>query len=279
MNSLSHKQIFVPGSKWLYFKLYCGVKTGDDLLLTVVEPFVRSLLNGGTIHLWFFIRYADPEPHLRLRFLLTNPKAIGSIITGMHQHINPYVETGLVHDLQLGSYRRELQRYGYDSITQAETLFYIDSTRVLDILANAATDDERLAQLFSWITAMIALFIPQVPEQIIFLNAMSTQFKEEFNASKDTTKQLNTLYKKLDLPLKHEPISASAQEAQATAVAALLAINKAQKQPIEVNSLLASFIHMTINRTFKSQQRLYELMIYDFLLKQAKTKMSRYENS
>lgn len=278
MKSLTQKHIFIPGSEWLYFKIYCGVKTGDDLLLEVVEPFVRSLCCAGKIHLWFFIRYADPEPHVRVRFLLRDPQATGSMIAAMHQHINPYVETGLVHDLQLGSYRRELQRYGYDSITQAETLFYLDSTRVLEIVANASTDDKRLAQLFCWITTMIALFIPQVPEQIIFLNAMSTQFKEEFNANKDTTKQLNTLYKKLNLPIKHEPLSGSTQEALATTVAVLLAINKEQKQPIAVNSLLASFIHMTIYRTFKSQQRLYEFMIYDFLLKQAKTQMARYEN-
>lgn len=278
MNSLTQQHIFIPGSEWLYFKIYCGVKTGDDLLLEVVEPFVRSLRNAGTIYLWFFIRYADPEPHVRVRFLLKNPREIGDIMNTMHQLIKPFVETGVIHDLQLGSYRRELHRYGYDSITQAETLFYIDSTRVLDILANAATDDMRLAQLFSWITAMIALFIPQVPEQIIFLNAMSTQFKEEFNASKETTKQLNTLYKKLDMPIQHEPLPASAQDALGTAVVTLLKINKEQKQPIAVTRLLASFIHMTINRTFKSQQRLYELMIYDFLLKQAKTKIARYEN-
>jgi thiopeptide-type bacteriocin biosynthesis protein len=277
--SAQPQHLYIPGSAWLYFKIYCGVKTGDDLLLDLVKPVVDDLFETGTIHSWFFIRYTDPEPHLRVRFLLTNTQAIGSIMTVMHEHIKPFVETGLVHDLQLGSYRRELNRYGYDSITQAETLFCIDSTHALEMLANAPTDHMRLAQLCRWITAMIALFIPQVPEQITFLNAMSTQFREEFNASKDTTKQLNILYKKRALHIMQEPLPAITQAALATAVAALLAINKEQKQPIEITSLLASFVHMTINRTFKSQQRRYELLTYDFLLKQAKTKIAVYGKS
>ena len=42
------------------------------------------------------------------------------------------------------------------------------------------------------------------------------------------------------------------------------------KQEVEIENILASLIHMTINRSFKSKQRLQEMFIYDFLYKNFK---------
>ncbi len=114
-------------------------------------------------------------------------------------------------------------------------------------------------------------------EQIAFLERMQLQFKEEFQVKKGTNKQLNLKYKNLesllfetntlktlhDLPLKSQ-------------VSQLLKLKETQVLSVSIDSLLASFIHMTINRTFKSQQRLHEMMIYDFLTKKNKSKLARY---
>ena len=39
----------------------------DDLLRRVVRPLVDQALGSGAADGWFFLRYGDPEWHLRLR--------------------------------------------------------------------------------------------------------------------------------------------------------------------------------------------------------------------
>src|SRR5207253_1369387 len=62
------RRTFTPGSDWLYAKLYTGSATADSLLLDVVAPLARELLAADAVDSWFFIRYADPDWHLRVRF-------------------------------------------------------------------------------------------------------------------------------------------------------------------------------------------------------------------
>jgi lantibiotic biosynthesis protein len=48
---------------------------------------------------------------------------------------------------------------------------------------------------------------------------------------------------------------------------------------IGLNNLLRSYIHMTINRLITSNQRLHELMIYDFLYRQCQSVLARKKKS
>jgi len=63
---------FIPGTEWLYLKIYTGVKTSDVLLEEAILPLVTCFLNNNLINKWFFIRYNDPKPHLRIRFELSD---------------------------------------------------------------------------------------------------------------------------------------------------------------------------------------------------------------
>jgi hypothetical protein len=58
---------FPPGSEWLYAKLYTGAATADQVLRQVVRPVTEAALRCGAADGWFFIRYGDPDWHLRLR--------------------------------------------------------------------------------------------------------------------------------------------------------------------------------------------------------------------
>ena len=61
------KRKFIFGSEWLYYKIYLGKKTAD-LLLVHLKPLIEKLLYQQKISHWFFIKYEDPDNHLRLRF-------------------------------------------------------------------------------------------------------------------------------------------------------------------------------------------------------------------
>ncbi|WP_392348660.1 lantibiotic dehydratase C-terminal domain-containing protein [uncultured Polaribacter sp.] len=51
------QRTFVIGDKWLYYKIYCGVKTADMLLLEVIKPLTEQLIEEKIIDKWFFIGY------------------------------------------------------------------------------------------------------------------------------------------------------------------------------------------------------------------------------
>jgi len=44
------KRTFIPGDEWLYYKLYCGKKTADYILIDVIKPITEKLLSEGLIN-------------------------------------------------------------------------------------------------------------------------------------------------------------------------------------------------------------------------------------
>src|SRR5579871_4582286 len=56
-----------PGSTWLFMKLYCSHELQNGLIAGPLRALAHDTLNEKMADEWFFIRYADPDPHLRLR--------------------------------------------------------------------------------------------------------------------------------------------------------------------------------------------------------------------
>src|SRR6185436_7859592 len=61
------QRVFVPGSEWLYARLYTGHSGVDRLLTGPIDQLVDELTQEGAIDRWFFLRYADPDPEWHLR--------------------------------------------------------------------------------------------------------------------------------------------------------------------------------------------------------------------
>lgn len=275
--ALHTQKTFSIGSEWLYYKIYCGVKTADDILLRAIQSMCAILLEEELIDQWFFIRYSDPEAHLRVRFHTTGSNGILRIINSMHERTGYFIDQRQIWDMQIATYERELTRYGLTTISIAESIFFYDSEQVLYIIQSSNTDEDRFIYAFYWVEELIDLFELSDTEQMAFLERMQRQFKEEFNVTKQTNKQLNLKYKLLETKLfATTSLQAVHQQPLETAMSKLLKLNKAQQLEVPLESLLASFIHMTINRIFRSRQRLCEMMIYDFLTKKNTSKIARY---
>ena len=50
-------------------KLYGPREDEDELLAGPVRELAEAAAEDGLASGWFFLRYGDPDPHLRLRFL------------------------------------------------------------------------------------------------------------------------------------------------------------------------------------------------------------------
>src|SRR5262249_55204668 len=103
---------FAPGSHWLYAKLYSGVAIADEVLRDVVLPLVIRDGFSQAVNRWFFLRYSDPDTHLRLRFCGT-PDMLASYVAPMlHAAVARQLTDGRIWRVQLDTYEREVERYG-----------------------------------------------------------------------------------------------------------------------------------------------------------------------
>lgn len=81
LNKMTVDNTYIPGSVWLYYKLYTGPKLADKILALYILPIINQLYEHRLIDLFFFIRYNDPDFHIRIRFKTKNNSDVISIIT------------------------------------------------------------------------------------------------------------------------------------------------------------------------------------------------------
>jgi thiopeptide-type bacteriocin biosynthesis protein len=281
---------FIPGSEWLYFKIYTGTKTADLILKQNLYPLAIKLLNTGIIDKWFFIRYSDPDFHIRFRLHLTNTRDFNSIFERFHETVRSYVDNDLVWNIQCDTYQRELERYGINTIDLVEYIFFVDSNSVIHLLENLNSenaDEHRWNIALMLIDSFLSVFSFDISQRKELITKMAEGYKTEFGMKHHTVKkQLDTKYRSKRTEIQNimtlenlsDPvfdiycaIIKKRQQAIFPVAQELIRMERENKLQISLDSLLTGMMHMTMNRWFRSKNRLYELVVYDF--------MSRYYTS
>lgn len=267
------QRAFSLGSEWVYLKFYCGAKSADLLLQHGIHPIVREAEANGWIDQWFFIRYHDPENHLRVRFHLTDTGFLQNLLRIMDHYIQPFEQNGLVWKIKSDTYRRELERYGYGAIEPIERLFNIDSRMFLDFLGQTE-GDQREDLKWLWGLGNIDLFLHtaglNTRGKKALIEKVRNQFAQEFRMDRNLKSQIDRRYrtcrKKMEEFLKNDDslrgIPALYEKQLRNLWEEVHTIVKGQAA---FERILISCIHMTVNRLISSGQRLHELVMYDFL--------------
>ncbi|MFD8705693.1 lantibiotic dehydratase [Kitasatospora sp. NPDC059648] len=127
------------GGPWVYAKLYVENDAHDALLVEEVTALMRSLAERGLTRHMFYLRYADPAPHLRLRFRAADPARAAELLGEVAQWAHGLTLEGRITDIEFATYRREVERYGGpDLIDMAEELFCRDSAATMALLRHLA---------------------------------------------------------------------------------------------------------------------------------------------
>jgi lantibiotic biosynthesis protein len=125
----------LPPGEWLYYCIYCDEGDGDHLLVGEIAPFIDRLHADGLLQKWFFVRYWDPDFHLRVRVCVAGVDAQQKVLLAFNEMLATLVKTRLGRKFTLATYFRELERYGgQQNIERFETLFWHDSTAVIEEL-------------------------------------------------------------------------------------------------------------------------------------------------
>ncbi|MCY8209562.1 lantibiotic dehydratase, partial [Bacillus subtilis] len=126
----------IVGSEWLYLKLYGPSERIDELIYDQIRVFCKKIKSYGLIQHSFFMRYADPKPHIRLRFKGDSNILVSQLIPHINNWINILLNRGLIDEINYESYNPEIERYGgADYIGLAEELFSDDSAVSGEIIA------------------------------------------------------------------------------------------------------------------------------------------------
>ncbi len=277
------KRTFVTGEEWLYFKVYCGAKTADQFLKYALISTLDELKERNLIESWFFIRYADPKVHLRIRFKLKNTAYISDVTRILKENCSYFLENKLIWKLQTDSYNRELERYGASTIEITEDLFCINSEQILkliDLFDDGNEDREAEIRWFfglKGIDILLNSFNFDLKAKKELLENLSENFGREFNMNIDLKKQLGDRFRKersllskcinsehlLEDDFKEAFSILHQFQDQSNFIAK--AILETDALEVKLNDLLGSYIHMFMNRLFITNQRQMEMIHYHLL--------------
>lgn len=281
---------FILGDDWFYFKLYTGVKTADTILIEIIEPLSTELLREGLIVKWFFIRYSDPEFHLRIRFKIKDKLKLSSIFLSLNSMLRPYIENWMISKFQSDTYFRELERYGSKTIDETESLFFYDTQSTLQML-NQIEGDE--GETYRWHFACLSIdfllndFSFSETEKLGLMDKLQLGFGNEFGMNNQLKVQLDNKFRKERQQLRslflkendlYEPFYQILKQKSINIKKIIENIKSLQSKnelEIEFNDLFSSYIHMMLNRIFKSKQRLNEMVIYSLLYRFYKSEIAR----
>ncbi len=287
---------FMPGSEWLYAKLYCSPSHADRLLRELVQPLVKEVMGAGTADGWFFIRFSDPRWHLRLR-LHGNPAALSlHVLPRLGWLAGEQQRQGTLWRMQLDSYEREIERYGGPrGIAVAERLFQLDSELCLALLP--LFSGEGGAQL-RWQLAFCGadlLFsgLGFSLEQKRTETERLARFREqEYVIDKTYKEQMARMFRDqrhklaalLDRGMANGEnlLPPQAISAYARCSAGLASLRR-QFEDLEQSGQLTkplhefaeSFVHMHLNRIFRSSALTQETVVYEFLTRMYAAKLAQ----
>ena len=295
----STHRTFTPGSEWLYAKLYTGASTADRVVREIVAPLVQAARDSGAVDRWFFIRYGDPDWHLRLRFHGAPVRLVGEVLPALHAASGPLVADGRLWKVQLDTYEREVERYGGpEAIELAEHIFQADSDAVLEILdmleEGDAGADERWRLAIVGIDAMLGDLGLDLDGKRAVMARMRREFGKEQRADERVKRGLAVRLRKeskslallLDADRNRESslspgieVIRSRSDRLAPLVQGLKDLERTGGLLQPLAAIAPSYIHMHVNRLLRSAHRRQELVLYDFLARMYESRAMRQRQS
>ncbi|MFC5187788.1 lantibiotic dehydratase [Actinomadura harenae] len=125
VNAIQHRPAL---SRWVDARLFGRVED-------VLAELHRYLDHPGLPADWWFLRYPEPAPHVRLRIPLADPSLFAAVareIAGLAERL---YDQGLLTDYVLATYRPESRHGGGAALAAAEAVFAADSRAVLQRLS------------------------------------------------------------------------------------------------------------------------------------------------
>lgn len=272
--------VFPPGSPWLYTKFYLRQLAGDRFLRDVLRPLVTALTSTG-VEKWFFLRYADPQPHIRFRCFCSAAELAADLHQVLHKHIDQAINARLSWRCQFDTYRREATRYGgLYGVELAEALFWADSSCALDLVAQAETESSpgRWPTVLMGVDRLLRDCTGSLEERIVVLDFLRRSLDARLHTHRPLRTALGKRYRD-----NRETVAAALDGTGFNSdVTTAIELRSRRVRPLilrmrdgiaggtiatPITHLTASFIHLAVNRLCGTSPDHDELVAYDALLR------------
>ncbi len=282
------------GSDWLYAKIFCGKAAADRVLTDHVAPLQRALTARGLTDRWFFIRYADPQPHLRLR-MHGNPESLTrEAYPLLVEALSSLQADRTVWLFQLDAYDQELVRYGGEqAMPLCEEIFAADSEAVIECLRLLRGDEHADTRWKTTLRGMDALLEDFGLDPLLkyaLADRLSAGFRREFLHERLVKKQVSKRFRQEraqvesalsnngSIPQDIErslPLFEQRSRRIQPAVAALKDLEARGVLITPMPDIAASMLHMHANRMLRAAARAQEMVLYSMLAEHHDSQLAR----
>ncbi|MCJ8269054.1 MAG: lantibiotic dehydratase, partial [Psychrosphaera sp.] len=279
----------IPGGEWLMLKIYTGNTTCDHLLRDKIAPLIKETVAQTPIKSWFFMRFGDPDWHIRLRLNAAPEVLYGTLMPKLNALLQPLYQQGLVNKVEVTTYQQELERYGGEHcMGLSEKMFQHDSGACLSLLQllEEQPADVRWQATLLGCDYLAKDFGLNTEARHQLFKSQRDNFASEFNETSVLRKEMGKKYRLHETHLQQ--ILLTEEQAQSTeeqtelwqaihqvfarrssattdVIASIRELEEARKLCINVEMLIRSYLHMFMNRMFVSNARQQELLVYEFL--------------
>ncbi len=257
-------RVFLPNNEWLYFKIYCESSVSDMIISKDLMTIRKKASDQGLIDKWHFLRYKDMQGHqVRVRYHLVNPSMANAmqVYALLKDTLSKYT-LDEIHTIKIDTYTRELERYGADIYDDVEDIFTLDSNihcMALKYLENDS--DIRLLFGLYIVKRYTDMQFSSFKEKLAFVQRRSEQLSKDYHGGKAqrtyfnqkfhaTVKEIENFFDLMDNGSLRMLFSGIEN------------IYKNKHIPEEV---LPLFIHMSLDRLYKSRNRLNEYAAYSLM--------------
>ncbi len=266
-----------PGSEWLFVKLYCPRNLENDVVPESMLTFAENVVAAGLADSWFFIRYSDPDPHIRLRFHGPPQRLSGQLFAGVCAWAGGLMAEGLCLKFAFDTYDQEIERFGGAAgMAAAEGLFSADSrgsAGLLHELKRKSWPHDEVTMLALSIDSLLSAAGFDEAERLRWYrsqtNARGADIGAEFRQRKNVLRFVLGQPQQFlaGFPGGSEIASVLAQRQEALMPVAQrlreLAGQEILRRPLD--ALCAAFVHLHVNRMSSpgspSEQRILSLLL------------------
>lgn len=227
--------------EWVYMKLYIGYAQMEPLVRGEIADFVEETRADGLSDGWFFVRYSDTRPHLRLRMKVAPGREYGELWNRARAFAQRLLQQKSIARYAFEPYEREIERYGgAETFGSVERMFTFDSELALSILRTTkANSDERHEAALVSFDRILGVLLDE-GEHSAFAKTISQSPRKLSQAERKIVKRAAAAI-----------VEARASGADAEALAAAGALRAAQDRETltySIRSIAATMLHMHFNR-------------------------------
>ena len=232
-----HSHIIL-GDNWLSFELY-GYYNFEEYISKELSALIDELCTMKIIESFYYLQYADPRYHIRLRLF---KKEIIHNIEHIIEQLNKHVLSGYIESFKMCPYDREIERYGgKEGLIKAERLFCVDSRCAIFFIRNCSLPEREMYYVMSALEYM-KIWNWELEQQLEWL---------EINTGKESyienwRKIRSTYYSCFCEKMSYLPLELARKRADAIYKYHSMELSSLEMQ----NRILSALLHMSFNRVF-----------------------------